>query len=139
MYYALNKSDAIPTGKRKWSKYFMISDSQWKAIFQLPFSTTSDSKLLWFQYRINHHILTTNSYMFKIGIIDSKLCTFCESEEETIYHLLWDCPHVQQLLSEFTRYCNSKEIEIEFNDKTFIFGDIKQRHYKSFNTLSNDN
>jgi hypothetical protein len=48
-YDALNKSDAIPTGKRKWiptctgnrkwSKYIMTSDSQWKATFQLPFST----------------------------------------------------------------------------------------------------
>lgn len=29
--------------------------------------------------------------------LDSNLCTFCENVWETIYHLLWDCPKVQQL------------------------------------------
>lgn len=135
MYDTLNKSDAIPTGKKKWSRYFITSDNQWKAIFYLPFLTTLDSKLLWFQYRVNHHILTTNSYMYKLGRVDSKLCTFCDREDETIYHLLWDCPKVQQLLSEFIRYCNSKEIEIEFDVKTFIFGDTKQKHFRSYNAL----
>lgn len=34
----------------------------------------------------------------KLVKLDSNLCTFCENVWETIYHLLWDCPNVQQLL-----------------------------------------
>lgn len=44
--------------------------------------------------------------------MDTNLCTFCEDAEETIYHLLWECPRVQHLLAKFGRVCNSKGIKI---------------------------
>lgn len=40
--------------------------------------------------------------------MDTNLCTFCENAEETIYHLLWECPKVQHLLAEFVGVCKSK-------------------------------
>ena len=53
----------------------------------------NDPKLIWFQFRIFHLILTTNKLAYKIRISDSPLCTFCDSEEETIVHVLLEFLH----------------------------------------------
>jgi predicted mannosyl-3-phosphoglycerate phosphatase (HAD superfamily) len=64
------------------------------------------------------------------------MCSFCRAGEETIYHLLWDCPIVQQLLSEFVNLCNSKSIFLELNAKTFILGELNKSDLaKSFNVI----
>ena len=73
--------------------------------YLLPFSNNSrnitSTKLRWFQYRINHNILTTNKTAFKMKILHDPMCTFCNSDEETIRHLFWECPIVQNLYIQF--------------------------------------
>lgn len=61
MYDILNTSVVKPKGKDECARYFEISDKQWKTIYYLPFQVSKDCKLQWFHYRINLHILTTNS------------------------------------------------------------------------------
>ena len=60
--------------------------------------------------------------MFKIDKTDSNLCTFCEVEEETIFHLIWQCPVVKQFLDGFVRHCHQKDIVLNLDGNTFIFG-----------------
>lgn len=78
----------------------------------MQFISTYRASLQWLQYRTNQNILTTNStsIMYKIGKVYSRLCNFCYNEEETIYHLMWNCQTVQQLL-----------IDIKTESKCFIF------------------
>ena len=47
---------------------------EWK--FAMPFRNAEDSKLQWPQYRVNHNIVVTNRFLFKIGEKESQLCTF---------------------------------------------------------------
>ena len=61
------------------------------------FQYTNDTTLRWFQYRISHRILATNEYLFKIKIKDSKLCTFCNIEPESLIHLFVECEHVENV------------------------------------------
>lgn len=68
--------------------------------------------------------LYINSFVYKIGNMDNNLCTFCENVEETIYHVLQKCSKVQLLLKEFVRLISSKEMRLNFDNKTFEFGDI---------------
>ena len=49
-------------------------------------------------------ILGTNSYLCKIKIKNSDLCTFCNIERETIVHLFWDCIYVNPILGEFVTW-----------------------------------
>ena len=70
------------------------SEEEWSYIFALPFIITKDSSLQWFQYRINHRLLSTKSYLYKVKIADSPLCPSCQVDE-TIMHMLWDCPETQ--------------------------------------------
>ena len=82
-----------PTGKQKWNIIFHLKDSDWKIIFKSPFKTTctSDRNMTWFQTRINHSILGTNSRVSKITNTTNNRCSFCDSNIETIEYLLWEC------------------------------------------------
>lgn len=132
MYDILNTAVVKPKGKDKWARHFEISDKQWKTIYYLPCLVSKDSKLQWCQYRINHHILTTNSLMYKVGITDTNKCTFCkEEEEETIYHLIWKCPIVQRFLEQLHSICISKDIELNLSNDTFIFGQTNKNKFQN--------
>ena len=54
-----------------------------------------DTKLKWFQVRLIHRILPTNKFLFICKIKDSPSCTFCRLEDESVIHLFWDCPMIQ--------------------------------------------
>jgi hypothetical protein len=101
--------------------YLEDSELEWKTIMQLPFKYTKIAKLQLLQFRINHHILTINTFLFKIGLKDNKLCNFCENHEETIYHILLECLNVQDLLKRFVEFCHTKEIIVPLNPLSFIF------------------
>ena len=55
-----------------------LDSSKWSLIFNIPYSCTVDTKLRWFQFRLIHRILGTNSFLFKINKTDTNLCTFCK-------------------------------------------------------------
>ena len=59
-------------------------------IFSDPFKITKDSAVQWFQSRINHKLLATNTYLYKIKLIGDPKYTFCNKTDEIIEHLLWD-------------------------------------------------
>ena len=67
-----------------------------------------------------YHKLTTNSFLFKIGKNDINLCNLCKIEEETIYHLLWQCPIVQDLINNFFNFCNTRGITVPRDPCTFF-------------------
>ena len=111
IYKYLNKKNLPkPNHQLKWENILNLSVNQnwWNKHYPIVFKITKDSKLHWFQYRINYRILATNSYLHKIGYTDSDLCTFCQNERETIYHIFWGCTHVQTLWREFSRWISEK-------------------------------
>jgi exonuclease III/hemoglobin-like flavoprotein len=60
----------------------------------------SETKIRDFQFKINYHILATNTYLKKIGKIESDKCDYCETEKETIYHVLYDCIKINKFWKE---------------------------------------
>ena len=96
--------------------------------FSLPFRLTKNTKLQWFQFRINHKILSTNSFLQKIKLKDTNTCTFCRSETETIERILWDCEIVQALLDDFVTFCsNMIHRHFPFAKITFIPGSCEKK------------
>ena len=119
----LNKNSSVTTGTIRWSELLEIDNIELKNIHKLPFRITKNCKLQWFQYRIINRILGTNSFLFKIKIVNSKMCTFCQREEETIEHILWECEYVQAFLNEFELYVEQKtNLQLVFTKKSFILG-----------------
>jgi hypothetical protein len=83
-------------------------------------------RLRWFQYRIIHRIIGTNSFLCKIGIIDSPLCTFCKESSETILHLFVGCRVVGQLVQDVALWLEALFDEpILLTDSDIILGRSK--------------
>ena len=81
-----------------------------------------DPLLKWFQYRINHLILTTNKFAYKIGIYPSPSCTFCETEDESILHLLLECEAIQEFISHVTAWLADNDFFLNFDMKKYLIG-----------------
>ena len=52
---------------------------------------TKDTKLQNFQLKLLHRILPVNSFLYKWGLQERELCTFCTETKENMLHLFWNC------------------------------------------------
>ena len=64
-------------------------------VYLLPHNVASETYVWSFQYRLLNYILFTNNKLFKIGLSLTDQCTFCNLNEETLYHLFFECSRVQ--------------------------------------------
>ena len=60
--------------------------------------------------------------LYKICLKDDSLCSFFNSSEGTIIHILWECPKVQELLDNFSILWKRKNIE--FPEESSMLGSI---------------
>ena len=66
-----------------------------------PRLATIESSLRSFQYKILNNILYLNEKLFKFKIVDSPLCSLCETENESMLHLFCECAVTSNLLEQF--------------------------------------
>lgn len=79
-----------------------------------------------------------DSLMYKIRITDTNKnkCTFCKEEEETVYHLIWECPIVRRFLEQLHNMLVLKDIKKKSSDETFIFGQTNKNKFSDlFNSM----
>jgi hypothetical protein len=86
----------------KWSRdlHSSLEVDDWKHSYILPFQTSIETNLRYFQYRILHRILTTNRCLFIVKIADNDLCWFCSNASESIVHLCVHCEFVEDVWLE---------------------------------------
>jgi len=82
---------------------FDISNS-FEEIYSLPQTVASETYIWFFQYRVLSYILYTNSKLFKIDLSLNDKCTFCSSAKEELYHLFFECSHVQIFWKTFSSW-----------------------------------
>ena len=70
-------------------------------MFGLPFKVTNEMSLRWLQVRINHRILRLNYYLYKMKLVESDKCTFCNQVSETIQHIFWESEKVKYFWNGF--------------------------------------
>ena len=113
---ALNKQEALITEatlkkvyREKLSLHQQLIQSLMKAsvtsvwtVHSLPFLVALDTKSQEFQHKIINKYLVTNTFLKKIGNIDSSLCTFCGMLDESLEHLHFHflLHHVRQSIME---------------------------------------
>ena len=125
IYQALLENKTKATGMEKWKKLLDIDEDQWISNFSILKFTTRDTKLRWFQFRILHHILTTNRSVSKYIVNQSQLCTFCNNHSETIQHLFWHCEKVKTFWNELStlikQRCRNSH-NFSFSENLVMFG-----------------
>ena len=139
IYNKLNKISTEMDFQRKWLQELDLDLNRyfWQQKFRICFKTIQDPNLIWFQYRILHRILGTQSILYKMGISNTFTCLLCESEEETLYHLFCHCHHSKQLWNQLENLIvNKVSFHIKFDHKDILLGYSHQSPYSmALNTI----
>jgi hypothetical protein len=91
--YLENIKESLVRSQNKWGQELGVQIDDWRNIYSSPFRTTRNTKLQNFQFKLSHRITVTNSFLFKCGLKETKLCTFCTETTESLLHLFWECPY----------------------------------------------
>ena len=116
-----------PTATTRYETCFKFNTEffklDWKEIYVLPFKTTQSTKLREFQFKVLNRIVHTNHLLHKIGKVIAPLCYFCQSEIETLEHMLFDCRHVNDFWKDIYMLLRNQNIASKhFSKKYVIFG-----------------
>ena len=118
IYTCLVKNSNTPKCIENWSK-MLATEVDTKATFEKKiFKTTRDTCLRWFQYKL-YNVLPTGRFLFQRGLVDSPVCVFCKRSEETLIHLFWDCPKIQDYWFDVQGWLHSNFTH--FTDVVFFF------------------
>ena len=82
-----------------------------------------ESKLREFQYKVLNCIVFTNEKLFRFGITQSPLCTFCQKEDESIEHLLFSCKESCEFWKHVLSWLRDNDINVgKLKEADLIFG-----------------
>ena len=117
------KKQDLPTAQKKLSDKYPHSLIEWEKVYSLSFRSTLESKLREFQYKILNCIVFTNEKLFRFGITQSPLCTFCQKENESIEHLLFSCKETSEFWKHVLSWLRDSNIYVgELKEADLIFG-----------------
>lgn len=131
VYPILVKNVSAPaTSLKKWNNDYFYDDDNWRSIFSMPFKSITEPRLQYFQFKFLHRIVYTNKFLFSLNIVASPFCSFCDSNEETIDHLFWDCSFVSSFILDVEKRLLNKQF---FFSKEDIFFGFQGKDYSPFN------
>ena len=103
-----------------------------KGIHDLCNKSIQDNELIWFQYRVIHKILGTNSLLYKMKKFNSHLCRLCQETEEIETHLFYQCKIAANLIINLCSWIYiSTGIQCQPTLQEVIFGKIDQAQFVS--------
>ena len=109
--------------QNKWKEEIQeINIENWPFWYTLPKATTLDTKMQFFQYKILHRILVTNSKLLLYGINENDRCTFCDRFKESIIHLLWECVYTKGFITKVREWLGNLNAVNVLDRTIFIFG-----------------
>ena len=127
-----------PTAQARFEEQFPIYIClDWHDIFKLSFNVLIDTRSREFQYKILNRYLTTNSFLYKIDLANSLLCTFCKQESESLEYLLIICSCTTSFWSNYITWSNQLNIFLgDLSDSDILFGFwLKKEDYLFINHM----
>lgn len=114
-----------------------ISLDTWNHAIAQVHKISSQTELIYFQYRILHHIVTTNNLRSKWDPSVSALCHACNTRVETIVHLFCDCDVVKKIWKFVQKWLQKllKDSDLNLDNELIIFNDAKGPEKKFVNTV----
>ena len=105
--------------------------------FELMYESLSTTKLIDFQFRLLHNIITTNIQLKQWGLKDDDKCTFCNSQPETTIHLFLKCNFSGNIWNELYDYiARHSGTRISLADTEIMLG-VRDKPFASFyNTIT---
>ena len=118
-YYYPRPSD-LTNAEIKWNRD-INADINRSQLYWKHRSCTNNKKIIWFQDRILHRILTTNQLVSEFSDTDPK-CSFCKGTEETLLHLFCHCEVIAGLWSAVECSASRSGLLLTLNEYSIILG-----------------
>ena len=118
-----------PSAQKTVIKMALCSNIEWNRAYVLPRLCTIDSYLRVFQYKILNNILFLNNRLYKMGKVDSSLCSFCKVTSETITHIFCGCNKSKFLWQKIQNWCKPVFSLPDLSPEIVIFGLFDAREY----------
>ena len=112
-----------PTSRRYFERILgVIEEEEWRNIYTLKAKVTVCTSLRIFQYKILNNILYLNARLFKMHMVDSGLCSLCNSAEESVLHLFLECRISSALWLQVQSWCTGVITLPDLSPKIIYFG-----------------
>ena len=73
-----------------------LTEDRWKSAYRYNKGIRYGNNIRWLNMQIVRGALATNLFLMKAKKRNSDVCSFCNTASETIEHLFWSCPTVNQ-------------------------------------------
>ena len=124
IYYEINGDNTLLQNKLvKWNMDLKISWSleSYLSYFVYIRKLSNHTKVRDFQYRLLHRALITNVHLYKWGMIETELCTFCGKDTEHILHLLFTCEKIRTIWEQLQTYIEQEyKVKIMLTEESVI-------------------
>ena len=98
-----------------------------QSVYSLSFRATLESKLREFQFKILNRIIFTNEKLFRFGMADSPSCAFCQTEVESVEHLLFSCRVSSSFWKHVLSWLRDYNISVDNRKMSFLVSSILQK------------
>ena len=110
----------LSSAELKWNRD-LDTEIDWSTVYWSNRSCTRNKKIVWFQDRLLHRILTTNQFVSKFTDTNPE-CSFCKRDTETLIHLFCRCYVISGLWSEVKRAASMSGVAMSLDEKNIIMG-----------------
>ena len=124
MYHPTSAQYGIPSKRlRKRLVSYGVEPAEIQKLYNWLFSITKSTKLIMFQFKINHNIIYTRDKLKKANIISDDSCQLCKREQHTIQHMFLKCSHVALCWNKcFDWWSQVTSENIHLPDSTLLYG-----------------
>ena len=77
-----------------------LTEDRWKSAYRYNKGIRYGNNIRWLNMQILRGALATNRFLLKAKKRNSDACSFCGNTSETIEHLFWSCPMVNQFYQQ---------------------------------------
>ena len=122
--YSLSISlrNAVPTSQKCFENFFPSLSFTWKDVYNLPCIVTINTRLRVFQYKVLNNALCLNKHLYIFKLSDTKLCSFCNQEDETVINLFANCSKSKTLWNSLKEFFKDTINLPSLTPQSAIFG-----------------
>jgi hypothetical protein len=108
---------------RNWEKDIeeKLEETEWKQLLRFH-TRILDPTLPWFQFRLTHRILPTNSFLHRCGIKENEKCSLCNVRKDSLMHNLLTCRTIDILWEKIRKFVVSISEKRQMNKWDILLG-----------------
>ena len=122
--YSLSISlrNTVPTSQKYFGNFFPSLSFTWKDVYILPRIVNINTRLRVFQYKVRNNALYLNKHLYIFTLSDTKLCSFCNQQDETVIHLFANCSKSKTLWNSLKEFFKDTINLPSLTPQSAIFG-----------------